>query len=217
MNASTEPMTAGANAGALPRTLILTRVMPLFAVSGVAALMYQICWQRLLFVAFGVDVDSVTIIVSTFMLGLGVGALVGGQLADRFPGHTLTLFALIELGIGTFGAVSPTLIRAVGSVAIHGSLPVIAVTNFLLLLFPTVMMGATLPILVSHVVRTYHNIGVSIGLLYFVNTLGAAVGAAVTGFIALYHLGLTPTIYVAATLNVAVAGVVWLSLRSARV
>jgi len=209
-------MTVATSAAALSRTLILTRLMPLFAVSGVAALMYQICWQRLLFVAFGVDVDSVTIIVSTFMLGLGVGALVGGQLADRFPNRTLTLFALIELGIGAFGAASPTLIRAVGAIAIHGSLPTIAIANFLLLLFPTVLMGATLPILVAHVVRTYNSIGVSIGLLYFVNTLGAAAGAAVTGFIALYHFGLTPTIYLAAALNAAVACAVWLGLRSAR-
>lgn len=218
MNARTESVTATvASETDRERSQILTRLLPLFAVSGIAALIYQICWQRLLFVAFGVDVDSVTIIVSTFMLGLGVGVLVGGELADRFPGRTLLLFALIELGIGAFGVLSPTLIRAVGGVAIHGSLPTIAITNFLLLLFPTVMMGATLPILVAHVVRTYRNIGVSIGLLYFVNTVGAAIGAAATGFIALYHLGLTPTIYLAAALNVAVAGAVWLSLRSARV
>ena len=55
------------------------RLVLLFFVSGIAALIYQVCWQRLLFEAFGVDMESVTIIVSTFMLGLGLGALVGGQ------------------------------------------------------------------------------------------------------------------------------------------
>ena len=54
---------------------VVTRLAPLFFVSGVAALVYQVCWQRLLFSAFGVDIDSVTIIVSVFMLGLGLGAL----------------------------------------------------------------------------------------------------------------------------------------------
>jgi MFS family permease len=193
----------------------LAGLVPLFFASGIAALIYQICWQRLLFVAFGVDIESVTIIVSTFMLGLGAGALVGGELADRFPHHTLTFFSLTELAIGAFGIVSPTLIRAVGSVAVHGSLPTIAAANFLLLLCPTVMMGATLPILVAHIVRSRRSVGVSIGLLYFVNTLGAALGAAVTGFLTFYYIGITATIYVAAALNIAVSAAVWFGLRRA--
>jgi MFS family permease len=192
---------------------IRTGLIPLFFASGIAALMYQICWQRLLFVAFGVDIESVTIIVSTFMLGLGVGALIGGELADRFPQHTLTIFSLTELGIGTFGIMSPVLIRMVGSVAVHGSLPTIAAANFLLLLFPTVMMGATLPILVAYVVRSHRSVGVSMGLLYFVNTLGAALGAATTGFIMFYYLGLSATIYIAAALNMGVSASVWFGLR----
>lgn len=185
----------------------------LFFVSGVAALIYQVCWQRLLFEAFGVDIDSVTIIVSTFMLGLGVGALAGGQLSDRFPGRTLTLFALIELTIGAFGIVSPWLIRTVGTATVRGPLVAIALVNFLLLLVPTVLMGATLPILVTHVVRQYRNIGVSVGLLYFANTLGAALGAALSGMLVLYYLGLTATILCAAALNFAVAAGVWFGLR----
>jgi MFS family permease len=188
-------------------------LIPLFFASGIAALVYQVCWQRLLFVAFGVDIESVTIIVSTFMLGLGAGALIGGQLADRFPRHLLAMFSLTELTIGAFGIASPAVIRAVGSLAVHGSLPAIAVANFLLLLCPTAMMGATLPILVAYVVRSYRSVGVSIGLLYFVNTLGAALGAASTGFVAFYYLGLTATIYVAAALNVLISAAVWLCIR----
>ena len=82
----------------LPRE-ITQRLAPLFFVSGAAALIYQVCWQRLLFTALGVDMESVTLIVSVFMLGLGLGALLGGQLADRFPGRALGLFAAAELGI----------------------------------------------------------------------------------------------------------------------
>jgi predicted membrane-bound spermidine synthase len=185
----------------------------LFFVSGIAALIYQVCWQRLLFQAFGVDIESVTIIVSTFMLGLGLGALLGGQLADRYPRRALALFALIELAIGVFGACSPWLIRLTGALAVRGSLATIAAANFLLLLWPTMLMGATLPILVTHVVRHYRNIGVSIGLLYFANTLGAAAGAALTGMLLLYYLGLTATIYVAAALNLLVSVGVWFGLR----
>lgn len=191
--------------------------MLLFFVSGIAALIYQVCWQRLLFEAFGVDMESVTIIVSTFMLGLGVGALAGGQLSDRFPQHALAMFALFELAIAVFGVCSPSLIRAVGALAVRAPLPVIAAVNFLLLLIPTTLMGATLPILVTHVVRRYRNIGVSIGLLYFANTLGAALGAAATGMLVLFYLGLSATIYVAAALNLCVSAGVWLGLRGQRV
>jgi predicted membrane-bound spermidine synthase len=185
----------------------------LFLVSGVCALVYQVCWQRLLFETFGVDMESVTIIVSTFMLGLGVGALAGGWSADRFPEQLLTLFALIELGIATFGCMSPWLIHTVGAATLREPLAVIALVNFLLLLIPTMLMGATLPILVAYVVRRYRNIGVSIGVLYFANTLGAALGAALTGMLVLYYLGLSSTIRVAAALNLLVSASVWFGLR----
>jgi len=192
------------------------RLAALFLVSGVAALIYQVCWQRLLFEDFGVDLDSVTIIVSTFMLGLGIGALVGGELADRYPDHAPTLFALTEVGIALFGLGSPWLIRVVAAATVQDSLAAIAVANLLLLLVPTTLMGATLPILVRHVLRLYHNVGVSVGVLYFANTLGAALGAAATGLVVLYYVGLTATIYLAAALNVLVSITVWLTLRGSR-
>lgn len=185
----------------------------LFMISGTAALIYQICWQRLLFEGFGVDIESVTIVVSTFMLGLGLGALAGGEIADRFPDRVIPMFAMIELATGAFGVCSPHLIRAISAATVNGSLASIAAVNFGLLLIPTTLMGATLPILVTHVVRRYRNLGVSVGVLYFANTLGAAFGAGFTGFVALYHFGLTSTIYMAAALNAAIAAAAWFALR----
>jgi predicted membrane-bound spermidine synthase len=189
----------------------------LFLISGMAALIYQVCWQRLLFQSVGVDLQSVTIIVSTFMFGLGLGALAGGELADRYPEHTLGLFALIELVTGAFGAGSPWLIHGVSAATVHSSVAVISVVNFGLLLIPTTLMGATLPILVTHVVRTFRNLGVSVGVLYFSNTLGAALGALLTGFLILYYWGLTATIWTAAGLNIAVSALVWFTMRGERV
>jgi len=185
----------------------------LFAISGTAALIYQICWQRLLFEGFGVDIDSVTIVVSTFMLGLGLGALAGGELADRHPDRVIPMFAIIEIATAAFGVCSPYLIRAVSAVAVNDSLATIAAVNFGLLLIPTTLMGATLPILVTHVVRRYQNLGVSIGVLYFANTLGAALGAGVTGFVALYYFKLTSTIHIAAALNLMISAAAWFVLR----
>jgi predicted membrane-bound spermidine synthase len=215
MNVETLPLTesadhAGTQAHARAAHYLL---VILFLVSGSAALIYQVCWQRLLFESVGVDIESVTIIVSTFMLGLGLGSLAGGQIVDRYPAKTLEMFALIELATAVFGAFSPSLIHAAGASVAYSSRAVAGAMNFGLLLIPTVLMGATLPILVAHVVRHYKNIGVSVGVLYFANTLGAALGAGVAGFVALYYVGLTHTIYIAVAINVLVSFTVWFNLR----
>lgn len=213
MSSPTDPA-AGANEGACASSAAPVALLLLFLISGVSALIYQVCWQRLLFQTFGVDIDSVTVIVSTFMLGLGAGALAGGECADRTSRNLLAVFALIELAIAVFGAASPWLIHSVGAATVRAPLAAIALVNFLLLLVPTMLMGATLPILVTHVMRHYRNIGVSIGTLYFANTLGAALGAALTGMLVLYYLGVSATIHVAVALNLMVSTAVWFGLRS---
>jgi predicted membrane-bound spermidine synthase len=184
-----------------------------FFLSGVAALIYQVCWQRLLFVAFGVDIESITIIVSTFMLGLGIGALVGGRLADRFPDRIVAMFSAIELGIGLFGLASPQVIETVGALTVRQSLPVIALANFMALLVPTLLMGATLPMLVAFLVRAAGSVGVSIGGLYFVNTMGAATGALAIGFVLLHYIELNTAIHAAAAINFLVSASVPLLFR----
>src|SRR3954463_8883212 len=85
----------------------------LFFLSGFPALLYQIVWQRALFTMYGVNMESVTVIVTGFMLGLGLGSLMGGRLSKskRFP--LLVLFSAIELGIAVFGCLSMSLFHAV--------------------------------------------------------------------------------------------------------
>jgi len=185
----------------------------IFALSGAAALIYQVCWQRLLFASFGVDIESTTIIVSTFMLGLGCGALVGGRLADRFRQHQIELFALAELTIGLFGLASPAILRAVAECTYTLPMPLVAAVNFALMLVPTVCMGATLPILVTALVRRYGNVGISIGRLYSANTLGACTGALAAGALLLIYLTIDQSIYLAASLNMFVAFCAYLALR----
>src|SRR6476620_5773229 len=76
----------------------------LFFSSGFPALLYQIVWQRALFTIYGVNVESVTVIVTIFMLGLGLGSLAGGRLSTISGVRALRAFGLIELSIGVFGA-----------------------------------------------------------------------------------------------------------------
>jgi len=195
------------------RTLGLRALAFPFFLSGVAALAYQVCWQRLLFIALGSDIDSITIIVSTFMLGLGVGSLLGGQMADRYPDRILTLFAAAEAGIGAFGVLSPHLIAGLGKLIIHQGLAMTAAANFTLLLIPTTLMGATLPMLVALLVRRQSTVGVSIGGLYCLNTFGAAAGALAVGFLCFYFFEINTVIYAAAAINFAVSGVTILLVR----
>ena len=188
---------------------MLSGLAAIFFISGFSALIYQVCWQRLLFTGFGVDLTSITVIVSVFMAGLGVGAYFGGRIADKFRTRLLIIFCLIELGIGCFGFVSANLILLVQDALVQSGLAILTFATFLLLIFPTFLMGATLPILTSFFNRYIANVGESIGTLYFYNTFGAAMGALTTGFILFNYLTLSQTIYLAASLNIFIAAVIF--------
>lgn len=190
------------------------RALPLlFFVSGASALIYQVAWQRLLFASIGVDIESVTIVVAVFMLGLGLGGLLGGWLADRFLDRLLLLFCAIELCIGIFGLASPLTLPGVGGFAAAGGRMGAAAGCFIFLAIPTMAMGATLPVLVTHVNRTQQNIGASVGTMYFANTLGAAYGAMATGTVLFAWLDLIHAIWLAAAGNAIVAVGAWLAFR----
>jgi spermidine synthase len=154
----------------------------LFFLSGFPALLYQIVWQRALFTLYGVNIESVTMIVTVFMLGLGLGSLAGGRLSSLPSVRPLVAFGAIEVSIGLFGAASLWIFHRVGALTAGRSTFATGLCAFGLLLIPTLLMGSTLPLLVEHVVRTTGNVGESVGSLYAVNTFGSAVaclGAAV--------------------------------------
>lgn len=184
---------------------MLTNLGGLFFISGFSALIYQVCWQRLLFTGFGVDLTSITVIISIFMLGLGVGAFFGGRIADRYPQKLILLFCAIELLVGLFGFISYQAINAIQQLLIAENLLIMMLGVFVLLIIPTFMMGSTLPLLTTFFNRYIGNIGESIGSLYFFNTLGASLGALATGFILFNYLTLSQTLQLAACLNVFIA------------
>ncbi|MGQ5302145.1 hypothetical protein ACULMA_01295, partial [Xanthomonas arboricola pv. corylina] len=152
----------------------------LFFLSGAAALIYQVSWQRVLFSGLGADTLSVAVIVSVFMLGLGLGALIGGWAADRAT-NPLRWFLAVELGIACYGVCSVAVIDLVmmhaGGLG-HG---VVVFGALFALIVPTTLMGMTLPILVILVDRVVRNVGEATGSLYLANTMGAASGAIGTG------------------------------------
>jgi len=173
----------------------------LFLISGFAALIYQIVWQRALFTAFGVNIESITIIVSLFMFGLGLGALVGGLLSRRYPDRAPLMFLACEVATGVFGIASVWLIRVVSGLTVHASLPLVGLAVFGLLLVPTGLMGATLPMLCGHLYQHYRNVGKSVGLLYCINTLGSAAACFITADVLFVVGGQQAAVIVAAACN----------------
>lgn len=210
-------LTTSTNAQASPPSVNITLLALLFFCSGAAALVYQVSWQRLLFRGFGSDLETISLIVATFMVGLGLGALIGGWLADRLPRSRVAVFTTCEIGIGLFGICSPWLIPFVADQFIASSRAVTGIVVFCVLVTPTCLMGATLPLLVTEVDRTLSSIGAATGLLYALNTLGAATGAAATVHFLFPAYGLGGTIYIACGVNFAIAIIAALALTRTRV
>lgn len=195
-----------------PHRRLIVLTSSLFFLSGFAALLYQVAWQRELFAWYGVDLDSVSTIVSVFMLGLGVGAMLGGWLADRFAQRRILTFSLVELTLGLFGFFSLYIIDGVGALVGADSLLRLVVLTFLVFIVPTCAMGATLPLLVTELIEITDNVGFSTGTLYFINTLGAAVGALIGGLFLLSLYGLDGIVGIAAALNLSVSIAAYMSI-----
>lgn len=189
---------------------MLANLAGVFFVSGFGALIYQVCWQRLLFTGFGVDLTSITVIISVFMLGLGVGAFFGGRIADRYSQNLILLFCAIEMLIGVFGFISYQAIHMVQQLMIAQNLLIMTLSVFILLIIPTFMMGSTLPLLTTFFNKYIGNIGESIGNLYFFNTLGASFGALATGFILFNYFSISQTLILAACLNSFIAVIIFI-------
>lgn len=185
-----------------------------FILSGISALIYQLVWQRALLTIYGSNVESVAMVVAAFLAGLGIGSIAGGWISKSTRAPLVLLFGLAELGVGAYGLVSLKLFDAVGaltSVQAHGLTTGALV--FLLVFLPTLLMGATLPLLVAHQVRDTAHVGQSVSRLYFVNTLGAALGAFIAAHWLLGTFGMSGTTRIAACLNAAAALIVLLILR----
>src|SRR5262245_55240787 len=189
----------------------------LFILTGFSALTYQIVWQRILTNFTGADALSVTLVVATFMGGLGFGSLFGGYAADRFNNEKrVSLFALTQAGIACFALISPwfyydLLYLRFGYIAKYP--PLMILTLFLSLLWPTFLMGLSLPLLAKTLTNKIEKASEVTGYLYGFNTLGAAIGALITTWFVVRRVGLNGAIQVGAVLNFSAAIASMLSLQ----
>jgi predicted membrane-bound spermidine synthase len=185
----------------------------LFLCSGMPALIYQIVWQRVLFSIYGVNSQSVAVVVTAFMLGLGIGSLAGGRLSARFPRRAILIFGIAELGVAAFGLCSLRIFQWAATHTAGANLPAVILFSLLLLLFPTILMGATLPLLVEHLVLHTNRVGPSVSTLYFANTFGSAIACYLCATFLLRDFGQSGSMSIAACLNAVVGGAAYLYSR----
>lgn len=178
----------------------------LFFLSGTFALVYQVVWARMMTHVFGSTALAVGTVLAGFMAGLALGSRVGGRLADRSD-NCLRLYAWLEIGIGVAAGLAHLLLQRMDGVypSLHGllegsPLPLALVRFglvFALVLAPTLLMGATLPVLTRFLVSFPSNIGERLGSLYAANTAGAVAGVILTGFFLIGQFGIHPPVYAA--------------------
>lgn len=185
--------------------LVYGLALAIFLVSGFAALLYQVIWQRMLGMFSGVDMYSVTIIVAAYMAGLGCGSLAGGHLADRLSRRAnLLLFAGSELGIAVFALASKALYYDTLYLQFSGlarSPAMLTFTLFVSLLWPTFLMGMSLPLLARALTREITLAAGTVGALYGVNTLGAAAGSLLTNLVLMRRYSFATSLQLGAALN----------------
>ncbi len=194
--------------------LLLAAIVLCFVLSGFAALLYQTAWLRLFSIYFGTSEYAVATVLAAYMGGLALGAHVSGRFLSQIRRPVLVYGALEGL-IAASALAVPLLLQGFGALyaLVLGGQPAppsagglgqpafYLVASFLVLLLPTACMGATLPILMRHVIRSQREVGPRTGLLYCCNTLGAVAGTLVAGFLLLPALGLQKTVWVGVGAN----------------
>lgn len=188
-------------------------LLVLFFLSGFAALLYQVLWQRQLGLIFGNTAHAAATTLAVFFLGMALGSWLWGERAARTT-RPLRLYAWLELGIAAaalaFFALLPAyralygpLFRILGESPLSFAFAKVLLASGVLLL-PALCMGGTLPMMAQHVVRDPDQLGRSGTLLYGVNTLGGALGAFVAGFYLPAALGIRSSYLVAVGISAAV-------------
>jgi spermidine synthase len=196
-----------------PFHALFAAVLVFFFVSGACGLIYQVVWTRKLVLLFGTTSYAVSTVLSIFFIGLALGSLWGGRLADRTARPLLLygvfeiivgVWALLFLGAVTYGEAWGAALLSALQFGRAGGVALRAALALALLLVPVALMGATLPLLAKFVNREIQVRGLRIGALYTVNTLGAVTGCFLSGFVLLPNLGYTRTTLLGAAANVAI-------------
>jgi spermidine synthase len=208
----TDQAQTGVESKSVPTLLFL--LAALFFLSGTSALIYQMLWLRLIGLVFGVTVYAASTVWAVFMAGLALGSVIGGRAADRVS-RPLVWLGVAEALIAVTALATPAgldlLQRAYA--ALHPSLStsLVALTvvrlgmSFAVLIIPSSLMGATLPLIVKSSVMRAQGFGGRVSVLYATNTAGAIAGSLIAGLVLIPRVGIRGSFLVAAALNAIVA------------
>jgi spermidine synthase len=188
-----------------------------FFFSGFASLIFEILWSRQFVTVFGNSSYAISVVLSAYMAGIGLGGIFGGRLADRAKNRA-GIYAVILTLISIWALFIPLMLDSLRT-AVPGlallttdylllSMITRFILSFAILGVPCFLMGMTLPLLVRMVTESGTYIGMRISMLYALNTLGAAFGCFAAGIWMMDTLGLGNMNLVAVGINVVLAIVV---------
>ena len=204
--------------------------LPIIALlAGLSSLAYEVSWFRVMALILGASAYAFSIMLFSFLLGLGFGGWKGGILADRLyakGGLRQVLMGLVYVEIGIAGI---TWLAMYG----YGEMPWLFVLVFkllgesavllwmgkmflamLLMVPPAFLMGVAFPLLVRAAAGESLALGEPVGRLYGWNTLGAILGAGVGGLVMLPSIGVRGTVMVAISINVVAAMIAYLRAQA---
>lgn len=193
-------------------------LLALFFCSGISGLIYEVVWTRQLTVILGNTVYAVSTVLTVFMAGLALGSFLGGRFIDRRT-DALRVYAILEIAIAILGFGLSSLLKQTGPAYlwIHHILSefplLLSAARYVftsgLLVIPTTLMGATLPVLSRFLVANERAVGLDTGRLYALNTLGAAFGCYAAGFVLIGNLGVEASVGIASALSLTVGIAAW--------
>ena len=179
-------------------------------ISGLAALVYEVAWTRVLTLVLGSSTYAFTIMLATFLAGIALGSAMISRFADK-PASGILLLAFCQVLIGVFalltaslfGLLPDTFVYLFGVVQENYSLFLGAnfLICFVVMVPATIFMGASFPVAGAIVVANFASSGRRIGFLYAANTIGAILGAFLAGFVLIPLMGIQHTLLVTVFIN----------------
>lgn len=204
---------------AAPRSLYFA----IFAISGFSGLIYESIWSHYLKLFLGHAAYAQSLVLIIFMGGMAVGSFIASRFSARSKTPIL-IYAVVEVVVGLVALVFhglftgvidlfySSVLPAVGVPAIGAALKWLAAS--LLIVPQSILLGMTFPLMSAGIIRRFPETpGGSIAMLYFTNSIGAAVGVLASGFWFIGLFGLPGTIMTAGLINIALALVVWILVR----
>ena len=191
----------------------------IFVMSGFAGLIYESIWSHYLKLFLGHAAYSQTLVLIIFMGGMALGAWLAAKTL-KSSHNLLLLYALVEFLIGMMGFLFHGVFQWTMDLSFNAVIPALQTSELaliykwilggILILPQSILLGTTFPLMTNGLLRLKPDLpGRSISLLYFGNSIGAAIGVLVSGFYLIAAVGIPGTIMAAGLLNILIAFIVY--------